>query len=136
MKRLEKNSEAFVQYGISADVAARAATSGLTVTKVRSLSLGDMVNKFSVTEAEANEIKDAVQRQPIEKETLYTRLERSNYTCNICHGVIKGTSFVACLSGLHPHPLGLVLAMDVLAREDLPFPQSLPEFQRIFPDDA
>jgi hypothetical protein len=26
--------------------------------------------------------------------------------------------------------------MDVLAREDLPFPRSLPEFQRIFPDDA
>jgi hypothetical protein len=26
--------------------------------------------------------------------------------------------------------------MDVLAREDLPFPQSLPEFQRIFPDDT
>src|SRR5208282_2839320 len=26
--------------------------------------------------------------------------------------------------------------MDVLAREDLPFPQSLPEFQRSFPDDA
>src|ERR1019366_2802730 len=26
--------------------------------------------------------------------------------------------------------------MDILAREDLPFPRSLPEFQRIFPDDA
>ncbi len=26
--------------------------------------------------------------------------------------------------------------MDVLAREDLPFPVSLPEFQRLFPDDA
>lgn len=26
--------------------------------------------------------------------------------------------------------------MDVLAREDLPFPRSLPEFQRLFPDDA
>jgi predicted RNA-binding Zn-ribbon protein involved in translation (DUF1610 family) len=26
--------------------------------------------------------------------------------------------------------------MDVLAHEDLPFPQSLPQFQRIFPDDA
>src|SRR5271166_5906590 len=26
--------------------------------------------------------------------------------------------------------------MDILAREDLPFPQSLPEFQRIFPEDA
>ena len=44
--------------------------------------------------------------------------------------------FDTCLSGCLPHPLGLVLGMDVLAREDLPFPQSLPEFQRIFPDDA
>ena len=26
--------------------------------------------------------------------------------------------------------------MDVLARSNLPFPRSLPEFQRIFPDDA
>jgi len=26
--------------------------------------------------------------------------------------------------------------MDVLTREELPFPRSLPEFQRIFPDDA
>lgn len=26
--------------------------------------------------------------------------------------------------------------MDCLAREDLPFSQSLPEFQRIFPDDT
>ena len=25
--------------------------------------------------------------------------------------------------------------MDVLDRNDLPFPQSLPEFQRLFPDD-
>ncbi len=26
--------------------------------------------------------------------------------------------------------------MDVLDRADLPFPHSLPEFQRLFPDDA
>jgi hypothetical protein len=26
--------------------------------------------------------------------------------------------------------------MDVLDRTDLPFPQSLPEFQQLFPDDA
>ena len=49
-----------------------------------------------------------------------------------------------CLSGLHPHPLGLEWAqtgyreraMDVLDRADLPFPHSPPEFQRLFPDDA
>ena len=52
--------------------------------------------------------------------------------------------FNAFLSGLHPHPLGLEWrkpdigerAMDVLDRADLPFPHSLPEFQRLFPDDA
>ena len=43
---------------------------------------------------------------------------------------------VPCLSGLLPQPLDLVLAMDVLTREDLSFPQSLPEFQRLFPDDT
>jgi predicted RNA-binding Zn-ribbon protein involved in translation (DUF1610 family) len=26
--------------------------------------------------------------------------------------------------------------MDIFQRGDLPFPQSLPEFQRLFPDDA
>ena len=26
--------------------------------------------------------------------------------------------------------------MDVLQRDDLPFPQSLPEFQQLFPDEA
>nr|WP_259650248.1 hypothetical protein [Gluconacetobacter diazotrophicus] len=28
------------------------------------------------------------------------------------------------------------MTMDVLQRDDLPFPQSLPEFQRLFPNDA
>jgi transposase-like protein len=30
----------------------------------------------------------------------------------------------------------MAFIMDVLARDDLPFPRSLPEFQRLFPDDA
>lgn len=30
----------------------------------------------------------------------------------------------------------MAFIMDVLARDDLPFPRSLPEFQRFFPDDA
>jgi hypothetical protein len=28
------------------------------------------------------------------------------------------------------------MAVDVVARRDLPFPRSLPEFQRLFPDEA
>ena len=43
---------------------------------------------------------------------------------------------ISFLSDWLPYLLDLVLGMDVLAREDLPFPQSLPEFQRIFLNDT
>ena len=35
-------------------------------------------------------------------------------------------------------PIGMevLMVMDVLEREELPFPRSLPEFQRYFPDEA
>jgi hypothetical protein len=93
MNRLEANTEGFVQYGISSDLAERAAREGLTVTKARALSLKDMVEKFSLTPGEARVLKESVQRQAIEKDTLYTLLERSNYTCNICRGV-KSSAFI------------------------------------------
>jgi hypothetical protein len=32
--------------------------------------------------------------------------------------------------------LATVTVMDILQRDDLAFPQSLPEFQQLFPDDA
>ncbi|MFA5956124.1 HNH endonuclease signature motif containing protein [Hyphomicrobium sp.] len=93
MKRLDLNAQQFVQYGISSELAARAASAGLTVSKVRTLSLDDLVSKFSLTSSEAKETKKAAQRQPVDKETMFTLLERSNYTCNVCHGT-KGSSFI------------------------------------------
>ncbi len=30
----------------------------------------------------------------------------------------------------------MVMVIDVLERDDLPFPRSLPEFQRLLPDEA
>lgn len=93
MKRLELNTEGLVQYGISLELAERAAVAGLTVTKVRALSLQDIVMKFSLNDEEARELKDGVQRQPIEADVLYLLLERSNYTCNICRGT-KSASFI------------------------------------------
>lgn len=32
--------------------------------------------------------------------------------------------------------MGMIMVVDVLERDDLPFPRSLPEFQRMFPDEA
>jgi 5-methylcytosine-specific restriction endonuclease McrA len=93
MTRLDSNTEGFVQYGIAFDLAERVAGAGLTVTKARALSQQDMVRQFSLTKDEAKVVKEAVQRQPVDKETLYTLLESSNYTCNICKGM-KGTSYI------------------------------------------
>lgn len=93
MTRLESNIESLIQYGISSDMAKRGADAGLTVTKIRTLSNGDLKNKFGLSTEEAKELKAAVNRQPINSDTLNSLLERSNYTCNVCHGV-KGTSFI------------------------------------------
>jgi hypothetical protein len=93
MRRIELNAEGFVRYGISSDLAERAAKSGLTITKARTLSLKDLEEKFSLTSEESKELRDAVQREPVDEETLYRLLERSNYTCNICKGA-KGPAFI------------------------------------------
>lgn len=93
MKRLDLKSEGFIQYGVQSDLANRAASEGLTVTKARSLSVNDLVDKFALTQLESNAIKEAVKRKPIDKDTLYTLLERSNYLCNICKGH-KSNSFI------------------------------------------
>ena len=36
----------------------------------------------------------------------------------------------------HTHQCGAIMAIDVLERDDLPFPRSLPESQRLFLDEA
>lgn len=93
MTRLELNTENLIQYGISSDMAERSSNLGLTVTKIRSLSNEDLKNKFGLSIEEAKELKTAINRQPIDGDTLNTLLERSVYTCNICHGA-KGASFI------------------------------------------
>jgi hypothetical protein len=93
MKRLDRNIEGFVQYGVSSDLAAICANADLTVTKARTLAIKDLVDKFALSTSQAKAIKEAVSRKPIDKDTLYTLLERSNYLCNICKGT-KSTSFI------------------------------------------
>ena len=93
MKRLDSNVEGFVQYGISSELAERAAGLGLTVTKVRTLSLQNLVDNFSLDRSDAKELKSLVQRKAIDTDTLYLLLERSNYSCNVCHAV-KSPAFL------------------------------------------
>ena len=55
-----------------------------------------------------------------------------------CTPVEARQFFGPCLSGCHPQPLAVVFghAHDVHRRGNLRFPQSLPDFQRLFPDDG
>ena len=83
----------FLQYGVSSCLADKAASNGLTVTKVTSLPIADLVSKYGVTAEEAQYLVAAVRREPIEERVLGVLLERSNFTCNVCKGV-KGHAYV------------------------------------------
>ena len=82
-----------LQYGVASDLATKANSSGLTVTKARSLSQKDMVSKFGLSAAEANTLSHCVRRKPIDEEVVQLLLESSNFVCSVCKGQ-KGPSYI------------------------------------------
>lgn len=85
--------DTLLQYGVASDLATKAESVGLTVTKVRSLSQKDMVSKFGLSATEAKNLSQCVRRAPIEESLVQTLLERSNFVCNVCKGQ-KGLSYI------------------------------------------
>lgn len=82
-----------IQYGVASDLATKADSVGLTVTKARSLSQKDMVSNFGLSSAEAKILKLCVQRKPIDDQLVQLLLERSNFVCSVCKGQ-KGFSYI------------------------------------------
>ena len=70
------------------------------------------------------------------------RYEEMSYTCSLACPPLPGSScprlLVPCLSGCHPQPLAVAFghAHGRSPAWQSSVPQSLPEFQRLFPDDA
>jgi 5-methylcytosine-specific restriction endonuclease McrA len=81
----------FLQYGVTSTLAAKAVANGLSVSKVRTLSLSDLESRFGMSRDEGRFLKKAVVRQPIEDGLVHTLLERNNNTCCICKGVKSPT---------------------------------------------
>lgn len=79
--------EKFRQYGVASTLADKAVANGLSVSKVRTLSLSDLESRFGMSREEGRFLKKAVVRQPIDDDLVRILLERSNYTCCICKGV-------------------------------------------------
>lgn len=82
-----------LQYGIASPLAEKARAAGLTTTKIRTLAVRDLVEKFRLEAAEAAELKKCVSRQPIDVEIAELLLRSSNHVCCVCkgakgHGVI------------------------------------------------
>lgn len=82
-----------LQYGVASDLAEKANSVGLTVTKARSLSQKDMVSKFGLSEAEAKTLSHCVRREPIDEQIVQLLLESSNFICSVCKGQ-KGPSYI------------------------------------------
>ena len=82
-----------LQYGVASDLATKANSARLTVTKARSLSQKDMVSKCGLSAAEANTLSHCVRRKPIDEEIVQLLLESSNFVCSVCKGQ-KGPSYI------------------------------------------
>ncbi len=83
----------FVQYGVPSDLAAKATSAGLTVSKVKALSQKDIVSKYSLSEGEAKMLTVAVKRTQIASDVVQLLLERSNFVCCACKGT-KGHAYI------------------------------------------
>jgi len=90
---LSKTLATLLQYGLSDEFAKKAHKAGLTVTKVRALSIADLVEKYGLSFSEAKVLTKCVRRQPINTDVINLLLQRSNFLCNICKGQ-KGVAYI------------------------------------------
>lgn len=82
-----------MRYGVTQDFAQKVHARALTVTTIRGTSIKNLVSKYKLSEDEARELKQCVEREPIAPAVMNRLLSRSNFTCCACKGT-KGLSFV------------------------------------------
>jgi len=83
----------YLQYGVPNDIAENLAQKGLPVTTFKATSNENLVDKYGLTLDVIEVVKERIQRQSIDSETIETLLENSNYTCCVCKGA-KGKSYI------------------------------------------
>lgn len=93
MNRISLNEQNLLGYGISDELASKASNNKLTLSKIRALSIEDMVSRFKMSAEEAAELKKCVVRKIIQSDVVLQLLSASNFTCNVCKGS-KGHSFI------------------------------------------
>jgi len=86
-------SETYLRYGVSNEEADYFKSLGLPASTFKTTSKKNLIDKYELKSEQIDRIKSLITRQPIDDDILENLLARSNYTCNVCHG-IKGKSFI------------------------------------------
>lgn len=82
-----------IQYGVSRELSARLEGINLPVTTFRNTSDESLVARYGLSPDEIRLVKDCITRKPVPADRVRELLERSNYTCCVCHGT-KSRSYV------------------------------------------
>jgi len=83
----------YLQYGIDSDLATKLAGIGISKTTFEKTSNKNLREKYGLSENEIEIVKQAITRQPIDKNVIEDLLKNTNYTCCICKG-IKSKSYI------------------------------------------
>ncbi len=82
-----------LKYGIDTNLAATAISKNLNVSTIKNTSQKNLIAKYGLNEIEAEKLKIAVQRKPIDDDVAQLLLERSAFTCCVCQG-IKSDAYI------------------------------------------
>jgi hypothetical protein len=85
--------DTYIQYGIDSDLATKLGGLGIPKTTFEKTSNKNLREKYGLPDNEIEIVKQAITRQPIDKETIEILLSNSNYTCCICKGT-KSKSYI------------------------------------------
>ncbi|WP_149304956.1 HNH endonuclease signature motif containing protein [Pareuzebyella sediminis] len=75
-----------IKYGIDIELADIAKSKNLNISTIRNTSKNNLIGKYNLPSHQAEILKRAVKRQPIDEDIVQELLERSAFTCCLCHG--------------------------------------------------
>ncbi|MFD2917723.1 HNH endonuclease signature motif containing protein [Psychroserpens luteus] len=90
---MDKKLQNLIKYGLGQKMASYFIEKGLSVTSIKGNSKKNLIEKFGLTKIEADEAKNKISRQPIDKKVVNDLLLHNNFTCCCCLGN-KGKSYV------------------------------------------
>ncbi|RKR05082.1 hypothetical protein C8C83_4411 [Flavobacterium sp. 90] len=83
----------YIQYGVPSDLTQKLKSLSLPKTTFEKTSNKNLVEKYGLSVAEVELVKECITRKAIDVNTVEALLKNSNYTCCICKGT-KGKSYI------------------------------------------